>query len=784
MTVDTPMMAQWRELKTSARDAILFFRLGDFYEAFEADAHLVSKELHLTLTQRQGTPMCGLPFHALDGYLDKLVARGHKVALAEQTQDPSIAKGLVKREIVRIATPGTSIGSQLLKEKSNHFFASIAQVNATYGLALLDLTTGTFKALELNSMRELSDELYKLRPAEFLIPKRFSVPPELTGLANERELLDLRTATRILHEHLGNLGGLLDKPTALIAAGSLLHYLKQELSLPLTQVTSLLAESLDSVLSIDSASFRNLDLDALLALLDQTATPMGGRLLAHFLQHPTRTLAEILARQKAISACLAAPQAVQAARNALEGIRDLERLTTKASARLGNPRDLLNLGLSLKRLPSLLEAISALPLGQNIPPLDTLAETLVSTLTDTPPLRLSDGGTIRSGISAELDELRSLAQDSLSWIARYQNTLREQTEIKTLKVGFTRAFGYYIEVSRGAATRMPDSFQRRQTLVNAERFTTPELKEFEHRVLTAESRSLALEADLFEHLRASVAAEAPKIHLAASSIARVDALLSLALIARKYQWVCPTVDTSSRLEIVQGRHPIVEEALGSDRFIPNDTSLTTTQLLLLTGPNMAGKSTYIRQVALIALLAHMGSFVPAASVHIGLLDRLFSRIGAHDDLARGQSTFMVEMSETAHILHNATDRSLVLLDEIGRGTGTYDGIAIASAVAEYLLTTPGKKAKTLFATHYSELTRLSTEHPACANAQTAIQETPSGIVFLRKIIPGAASKSYGIHVAKLAGLPAPVLTRATALLKELESHATPTKKRDAQLSFL
>lgn len=784
MTVDTPMMAQWRELKTAARDAILLFRLGDFYEAFEADAHLVSKELQLTLTQRQGTPMCGLPYHALDNYLDKLIGRGYKVALAEQTQDPASTKGLVRREIVRIATPGTAIGSNLLKDKTSHFFASIVQVNTTYGLALLDLTTGTFKALELDSSHELADELYRLRPAEFLIPKRFKPPAELTALANEREPLDLRTATHVLTEHFGTAFGIADKPVAICAAGSLLHYLKRELSLPLTQVTALLSESLAGVVSIDSASFRNLELDALLELLDQTATPMGGRLLAHFLQHPTQSLPEIHLRQEALQAALAHPESLQAATAALEGMRDLERLTTKAAARLAGPRDLLNLGLSLARIPALQEATAPLPFPREWPPLHDIADEILRTLHDSPPLRLSDGNAIRPGVSPELDSLRTLATDSLSWIARYQTTLREQTGIKTLKVGFTRAFGYYIEVSRGAVERMPDTFHRRQTLVNAERFTTPELKDFEHRVLTAESRSLALEADLFETLRARVAALAPHIRTAATRIARIDALLALATVARKHRWIRPTVDTSTRLEITDGRHPLVEASLGKDRFIPNDTHLGKTQLLLLTGPNMAGKSTYIRQVALLTLLAHMGSYIPAASAHIGLIDRLFSRIGAHDDLSRGQSTFMVEMSETAHILRHATDRSLVLLDEIGRGTGTYDGIAIASAVAEYLLTTPGKKAKTLFATHYSELTQLAASHPACANVQTAIQETATGIVFLRKIVPGAADKSYGIHVAELAGLPPSVLTRARALLAHLESKAPKPKKLDPQLSLL
>lgn len=774
-------MSQWQSCKAQAKEALLLFRLGDFYEAFYEDAQLISKEIGLTLTSRQGTPMCGVPFHAAESYIDKLIAKGYKIAIAEQTEDPKSAKGLVKREIVRIVTPGTIVNSQLLSDKKNNYFVSVAQVGSVYGLAALDLTTTEFRAIELEKEAHLADELCRLRPSELLVSQPFPFLKDLSFyfsfIANTKEALNPKLSFEVLTAHFDvqNLDGfgLRGKTAAITAAGSLLLYLKEELNLSLDHISTLHADSLSQFLSIDRSTMRNLGIDDSLAnLLDETCTPMGGRLLHHWIQHPLLSCPLIEERQTEIEFHLSRPEVSQRAREILSQVRDLERLMMKVSAGYATPRDLVALGTSLSHLPAIKETLSLDPLFDAAP----LSQRILSALHESPPLRIGEGEIFRDGYCADLDRLRQMAKDSMSWMARYQATLREQTGIKTLKVGFTRAFGYYIEVSRAQSEKIPEGFQRRQTLTNAERFITEELKQFEHQVLTAEERSKAIEAELYEQLRKEIASYAPLVNGAAKLIAQKDVLLSLAKVANAYRWVRPVVDTSDRLEIIQGRHPIIEKAIGRASFIPNDTSLhPEQQLMLITGPNMAGKSTYIRQVALIAILAQIGSFVPAQSAHIGLIDKVFSRIGASDDLARGQSTFMVEMSETANILHHATSRSLVLLDEIGRGTSTYDGISIAWAVAEYLLTTPKKQAKTLFATHYWELTRLEKEHPHAANFQTAIQETPSGIVFLRKIVRGGTDKSYGIHVAKLAGLPTKAIKRAEEMLKELE------KKPDSQL---
>ncbi len=809
------MMAQWHACKEKAPDALLFFRLGDFYEAFYDDAKLMSKEVGLTLTARQGIPMCGVPFHTADSYLDKLVARGHKIAIAEQTEEPKEGKGLVKREIVRIVSPGTIVGSQLLTDKRNNFIASITQLGTLFGLAILDVTTGEFLALELDQEADLIDELFRLRPSELLISKKFKGAHEaliqelahsLTFALNEKEewRFDPKTAQTVLLSHFKvqtlDGFGLKGQIAAIGAAGALVGYLQQEMSLRLDHVVSIVVQPLKNTMSIDRSTLRNLELtesmhdgsekNTLVNLLDQTATPMGGRLLRQWVKHPLLSLPEIEKRQNAIADFLA-PEAYLA-REQLEGVRDLERLMMKIAARYATPRDLLALGLSLAKLPLLAQALQTFTAEEIVSHRahlhDPISQTILTRLCDAPPLRMGEGEIFRDGFHPELDRLRTLSRDSLSWMNQYQVNLREQTGIKTLKVGYTKAFGYYIETSRSQGEKVPDFFQRRQTLVNGERFITDELKKFEHQVLTAEDRARALEAQLFEELRTEVASHAAAIFASAKAIARLDVLLSLAWIAKEHRFIRPILDHSNVLDIREGRHPIVEHSIGRSSFIANDTVLSDqSQLMLITGPNMAGKSTYIRQVALIAILAQIGSYVPATSAHIGLIDKIFSRIGASDDLARGQSTFMVEMAETANILNNATSRSLVLLDEIGRGTSTYDGISIAWAVAEYLLTTPGKQAKTLFATHYWELTRLEQEIKGAVNYQVAVQETANGIVFLRKIIRGGTDKSYGIHVAKLAGLPYKAIKRAEEMLLQLEaSGASPKKKpkKDEQLSLL
>lgn len=768
------MMSQWQACKAQAKDALLLFRLGDFYEAFYDDAKTICKEIGLTLTARQGIPMCGVPFHTAESYIDKLIAKGFKIAIAEQTEDPKLAKGLVKREIVRIVTPGTLVNSQLLSDKKNNFFVSLALTGSVYGLAALDLTTGEFRVQEFEKEGLLIDELCRLKPKELLVSEAFIFLKELSYnfpfLANEKPA-DPKLCLNALEaqcdvQHL--------KKAAALAAGALLLYLKEDLNLPLTHIRSIQKNS--ESMAIDRPTMRNLEIaESFADLLDETCTPMGGRLLRQWVQYPLLSPSAILERQEAVQSFLNHPEVSKKARELLSEVRDLERLMMKISACYATPRDVYALGVSLSHLPAIKKILLLDELFDAAP----LANQILGAMKDSPPLRIGEGDIFKDGYHKELDELRLLCKDSMSWMAAYQLNLREETGIKTLKVGYTKAFGYYIEAGRAQSEKIPSTFERRQTLVNTERFITKELKEFEHRVLTAEERSKAIEAELFEQLKKGIAKEGPAVNAAAKIIARVDALLSLAKVAALNQWVQPVVDDSDSLEILEGRHPVIERAIGKTSFIPNDTILgPKQQLMLITGPNMAGKSTYIRQVALIVILAQIGSYVPAKSARIGIVDKLFSRIGASDDLARGQSTFMVEMAETANILNNATSRSLVLLDEIGRGTSTYDGISIAWAVGEYLLSTPKKQAKTLFATHYWELTKLENEYPQAANFQTAVQEVPGGIVFLRKIIRGGTDKSYGIHVAKLAGLPAKVIKRAEEMLKELE------KKPDSQLSFL
>lgn len=783
MTVTTtPMMAQWQTCKQQAKEALLFFRLGDFYEAFHEDAKVIAKELSLTLTARQGIPMCGVPFHAADGYIDKLIAKGYKVAVAEQTEDPKAAKGLVKREITRIITPGTIVSSQLLSDKKNNFFISIAETPKAFGIAILDLSTAECRVKEVESEQALLDELCKYRPSELLVGKDFSFLKELSRLfpfvANIRESLNPKLSAEVLAGHFDvqNLDGfgLRGKTAAVIAAGSLFLYLKEELNLSLDHIFSIQSDFLSEFMSIDRSTMRNLDLDGeMVNLLDETSTAMGGRLLKSWIQYPLLSVPVIEERQKQVAIYMQETEKSHQARELLSQVRDLERIMMKISARYAGPRDLYALGVSLSHIPPLAKLLAE-------PLYDTtaLSESILSSMNESPPLRVGEGDIFKDGHLEELDRLRNMNKDSMSWMARYQLDLREQTGLKTLKVGYTRAFGYYIEVSRLQSEKIPANFHRSQTLTNAERFVTDELRAFEQQVLSAEERSKAIEAEEFERLRSFIAEKATAIFALAKQIAKIDVLLSFAFVANKYGWTRPALDTTDTIDVKEGRHPIVEKQIGNAYFIPNDTYLDPSQqLLLITGPNMAGKSTYIRQIAVIVILAQIGSFVPASSARIGLVDKVFSRIGASDDLARGQSTFMVEMAETANILNNATSKSLVLLDEIGRGTSTYDGISIAWAVAEYLLTTTKSMAKTLFATHYWELTKLTEEYPHAVNFQTSIKETPTGIVFLHKIAKGAADKSYGIHVAKLAGLPPKAIKRAEERLKELE------KKPNAQMAL-
>jgi len=801
----SPMMQQWHSCKKKAGSALLFFRMGDFYEAFYEDATEMARELDLTLTKRQEIPMCGVPVHTCEGYIDRLVAKGFRVAVAEQLEDPRQVKGLVKRDLTRVVTPGTVINSSLLSDKANNYIAALTRVGAFYGIAFLDLTTADFRVIEIEQEQELLNELYRFHPAELVVPSRLRQKQGALFEELQRsfecvvtEIEDWRFDHQITYDalvqhfkvHSLDGFGLKGLVAAINSAGALLNYIQDGLSLPTNHLQEIKGYTIHQFMAIDRTTQRHLELteslhdgrrkNTLLGVIDETKTPMGARLLRQWLKQPLLSCTDIQARQEGIGAFLQG-NCLDYLQELLGQVRDVERLIMRISSGYASPKDLVALRLSLEPLPALKAALQAFipyaPLlrkvEEGIAPLPDLVELLTRSLADDPPARVSDGKIFRDGFHAELDELREISRDSKSWIARYQTEMRDQTGLKTLKVGYNKMFGYYIEVSRGQAEKMPPTFERRQTLVNAERFVTAELKTYESKVLTAEERMSALETELFNTLRGQTAQYSESIHRTAQNLAILDCLVSLARVARQNDYVRPIVDESSTLQIIGGRHPVIETALHGEKFVPNDTLLDDdlARMSLITGPNMAGKSTYIRQVALIAILAQMGSYVPAKSCQMGIIDKVFSRIGASDDLSRGQSTFMVEMTETAHILHQATSRSLVILDEIGRGTSTYDGISIAWSVAEYLLTTDGKLCKTLFATHYWELTKLEEKIPGALNYHVAVHESEDTIVFLRKIIRGGTEKSFGIHVGRLAGLPAPVISRAKEILVHLEENA-------------
>jgi len=780
----SPMMAQWYSCKKEAKDALLLFRLGDFYEAFYDDATLLAKAINVTLTKRQGIPMSGIPAHAAEAYIEKLIEKGFLVAIAEQVEDPKQVKGLVKRKIVKIISPGTILSP--LQDKANNFLACIADLNHTLALALLDISTGELRIIELNNEKELQDELFRRHPSEILLSEKAYYPfleeiqKQLSFRITKQESwrFDYKNCytflTRHFKIHTLDGFGLKEKGSAINAIGVLLSYVQEELHLSTSHIKQIICDTLSSYMSIDRTTQRNLELTeplqpssshaTLLNLLDTTHTPMGSRLFKNWLMHPLLSTKEIIKRQDAIEEL----QKHLSLSNTLKQIRDLERLIMRITMGNATPRDLTDLRYSLEKVPLLTQTLSPLhsayiqSLKKDLFDPSAISKKIAKTLVDDPPLKWGEGKIIRCNINTELDTLRSLKTDSQSWIAKYQAKLKECTGIKNLKIIFSKGFGYCIEVSRGQSDKVPISFQRRQTLVNNERFISPELKEYEEKILTAEEKIQSIELHLYQCLRKEIATYIESIKTIAHAIATLDVLLSLAQTAIKNHYCRPTVNDSNILNIQTGRHPIIEHFLCENPFIPNDITFEQQHFLLITGPNMSGKSTYIRQIALIVIMAQIGSFVPAKSATIGIVDKVFSRIGANDDLSRGQSTFMVEMAETANILHNTTARSLVILDEIGRGTSTYDGISIAWSVAEYLMQIG---CKTLFATHYFELTQLK----GVKNISVAVQESKDKILFLRKIIDGSTDKSYGIHVARLAGLPHPVLTRAYEILHKLES---------------
>jgi DNA mismatch repair protein MutS len=795
------MMEQYFRIKKQHPDALLFFRLGDFYEMFYEDALTGSKALDITLTSRQKVPMCGVPYHAVESYLAKLLRRGFKVAICEQVEDPRSAKGVVKREVIKVLTPGTAVEIDPEKGKESVYIAALFVGGRDWGLALVDLSAGEIKVLDGDSAdpKELIDELFKASPKELVVPD--GEEEAIASVLSRSELrkilrspveawtFESARAHRLLLDHfpaavLAGLG-LEDKPAAVSAAGALLDYIRKVRrdSLSLIHRISIL-RSADSMV-LDAATVRNLELvrnlrdgrveDSLLDVIDFTVTAMGGRALRDWLLRPLLDTQAIDRRLDAVGVLLQASIARRDMRDALKGILDLERLTGRISLGAAHPRDLVSLKKSLLLLPAVLAAFAALtgPLFDEIrtgwDDAADVAGLIDRAILEEPAFLLTEGGIFKDGYHAELDELRSISRSGKSFIVLLEKRERERTGIASLKVRYNRIVGYYIEVTKANLPQVPADFVRKQTLVGSERFLTPELKEYEDKVLHAEERIGEIEARLFGEIRGMIAAESRRLQAVAAVIARLDVLAGLAELAARRGYVRPSVDSGEAIRIVEGRHPVVE-AVGSDPFIPNDVHLDRAddQILIITGPNMGGKSTYLRQTALIVILAQMGSFVPAREVSLGVVDRIFTRIGATDFLSLGQSTFMVEMLETAAILHSATPRSLLLLDEIGRGTSTFDGLSIAWAVAEHLHENERVRAKTLFATHYHELTELALTLPRIRNHHVAVEERGGEVVFLRRIVPGPSDRSYGIHVAQLAGLPRDVVARAREILFNLE----------------
>ncbi len=801
----TPMMQQYLAIKAQHQDAILFYRLGDFYEMFFDDAVTASKVLGITLTSRNSKddenriPLCGIPYHAVSSYLAKMIKAGFKVAICEQVEDPKEAKGVVRREVVRVVTPGLVTDEQLLSDKDNRYLAAICQKGKIWGLSLLDLSTGEFLVSERDDLAALLDELGRLAPSEILLPEETG---EDSSLANElltylpqscltrRSPADFQPemARQRLLEHfrVANLAGFgcEEMKAGIGAAGGLLLYLQKTQKTALDHIEQLTPIEFDHVLLMDESSRRNLELTqtitggaregSLLDTLDLCETPMGARLLKKNLLFPLQDVATIRQRLDTVEQLYLAPQLREDLRELLTKVYDLERLNGRVVLGSANARDLAALKCSLAQLPQLKEKLAgATSLLADLGTVDELAELrllLETGIREDAPGSLREGNLIKPGYNAELDELVSLLRDGKALILGLEARERARTGISNLKIGFNKIFGYYIEISRGQLAHVPNDFIRKQTLVNAERFITQELKEFEEKVLGAHDKRLELEYRLFTTIRATVAAESSRILQAAAGVAQIDFFCCLAEAAQKYRYSKPVVTAGEAIIIKEGRHPVIERALPPGRFVPNDIHLDqeSEEVLIITGPNMAGKSTVLRQTALITLMAQMGSFVPAAAAEIGVVDRIFTRVGASDNLRRGQSTFMVEMNETANILNNATQRSLVILDEIGRGTSTFDGLSIAWAVAEELVNKNGKGVKTIFATHYHELTELAVTNNRVKNYNIAVREWNDTIIFLHKLLPGGTNRSYGIQVAALAGVPAKVVARAKELLHNIE----------------
>ena len=816
----SPMMQHYMETKKEYPDCVLFYRLGDFYEMFFDDALTVSKELEITLTGKdcglsERAPMCGVPFHALDSYLYRLVQKGYKVAIAEQMEDPRQAKGLVKREVIRVVTPGTITSSQVLDETKNNYLMGIVYMDGVYGISTADISTGDFMVTEVDSDRELFDEINKFSPSEIICNNAFYMSGvDMDELKNRYQVvisaLDSRffgeeSCRRILMEHfkVGALVGLglEDYATGIIAAGAVMQYIYETQKSTLEHITTITPYSTGQYMVIDTSTRRNLELvetmrekqkrGTLLWVLDKTKTAMGARLLRACIEQPLIHRDEIIKRQNAVEELNMNYISREEICEYLNPIYDLERLIGRISYKTANPRDLIAFRSSLEMLPYIKRILGEFnsellaELGRELDPLQDIFQLIGDAIVEDPPITVREGGIIKDGYNQEADKLRHAKTEGKNWLAELEAKEKEKTGIKTLKVKFNKVFGYYFEVTNSFKDQVPDYYIRKQTLTNAERFTTDELKQLEDIIMGAEEKLVSLEYDLFCEVRDKIGAEVIRIQKTAKSIAGIDVFCSLSVVATRRNYVKPSINDKGVIQIKNGRHPVVEQMMRDDMFVANDTFLDNgkNRLSVITGPNMAGKSTYMRQVALIVLMAQLGSFVPAQEADIGICDRIFTRVGASDDLASGQSTFMVEMTEVANILRNATRNSLLVLDEIGRGTSTFDGLSIAWAVIEHISNSKLLGAKTLFATHYHELTELEGTIAGVKNYCIAVKEQGDDIVFLRKIVRGGADKSYGIQVAKLAGVPDSVIARAKEIAEELsDADITARAKEIAEIS--
>lgn len=811
----TPMMQQYMQTKKEYPDCILFYRLGDFYEMFFDDALIASKELEITLTGKncgleERAPMCGVPYHSVDGYLNRLVSKGYKVAICEQTEDPSTAKGLVKREVVRIVTPGTNLDTQSLDETRNNYIMSVVYIADRFGMSIADITTGDYFVTEIGDSEKLFDEIFKFMPSELICNEAFYMSGMDLDLLKEKLGISIYaldswyfddaicTQTLKDHFHVSAMEGLglSDYDSGIIAAGALLKYLLETQKRDLSHMTRLSVYTTGKYMLLDSSTRRNLELcetlrekqkrGSLLWVLDKTKTAMGARALRKFIEQPLIDRTEINRRLDAVDELKNEAISREELREYLSPVYDLERLVCKITYQSANPRDLIAFETSLSMMPHVkcilqdMKSPLLKELYENLDPLEDLCTLVKKAIKEDSPIAMKEGGIIRDGYNEEVDRLRSAKSDGKEWLAKLESDEREKTGIKNLRVRYNKVFGYYLEVTNSYKELVPDYYTRKQTLANAERYIIPELKELEDTILGAEDRLYALEYQIFSDIRDQIAKEVLRIQTAARIIANLDAFASLALVAERNHYVRPTINEKGVIDIKDGRHPVVEKMIPNDMFICNDTYLNDkkNRISIITGPNMAGKSTYMRQTALIVLMAQIGSFVPASSANIGIVDRIFTRVGASDDLASGQSTFMVEMTEVANILRNATSKSLLILDEIGRGTSTFDGLSIAWAVIEHISNSKLLGAKTLFATHYHELTELEGKIDNVNNYCIAVKEKGDDILFLRKIVKGGADKSYGIQVAHLAGVPESVTNRAKEIVEELVHADITTRIKD------